>query len=80
MLIGDDIKDGADYNEDSLFFSLCKALYIDYDNLIPYKTNQRNFVEFYKPKELVMQNFYFKSFALSFINTIILTDDWLSND
>ena len=53
------IKDGVDYNEDSVFFSSCKALYIDYDNLIPHETNQRNFIEFYKPKELVMQNFYF---------------------
>ena len=59
MLIADDIKDGVDYNEDSLFFSSCKALYIDYDNLISHETNQRNFIEFYKPKELVMQNFYF---------------------
>ena len=33
-------------------FSSCKALYIDHCNLIPCKTNEKSFIEFYKPKEL----------------------------
>ena len=37
-------------------FSSCKALYIDHDNLIPYKINEKQFAEFYKPQELNIED------------------------
>ena len=37
-------------------FSSCKALYIDHCNLIPCKTNEKSFIEFYKPKELTKED------------------------
>ena len=77
MSVADDIKDGVDVDEGLVFFSSHKALYIDYDNLIPYQTNQINFIEFFIPKELEMQNLVVHGI---FKSIIILTDNWLYSD
>ena len=81
MLVADDFID--DIHEDcdefyySISFSSCKALYINYDNLIPYETNERNFIEFYKPKDLEMEDL--SVFGI-FKSTIILADQWVSDE
>ena len=43
MLVGNDITDNGDDDECSIFFSSCKALYINHDNLIPYEINEKQF-------------------------------------
>ena len=50
MVVADDITNELDYEEDSLNFSSCKVLLIDHDNLVPYERNDRNFIDFDKPK------------------------------
>ena len=50
MVVADDITNELDYEEDSLNFSSCKVLLIDHDNLVPYKRNDRNVIDFDKPK------------------------------
>ena len=77
MLVADDIKDGDDDNYDFPSFSSCKALYIDHDDLIPFEINQRNFMEFFKPEELDMENLLVYGI---FKSTIILTGDYYQND
>ena len=52
----DDINEDNDDFTDGVFFSSCKALYINQDNLIPFETNERNFIEIFKPKEFEMKN------------------------
>ena len=47
MLVADD---GSHETGSCLLFSLCKALLIDHDNLVPYEKNNRNFIDFDKPK------------------------------
>ena len=77
MLVADDIEDGDDDNNDFPLFSSCKVLYIDHDNLIPFETNQRNFIEFFKSKELEKENLLVYGI---FKSTIILIDDYYQND
>ena len=50
MFVADDITNELDYEEDSLNFSSFKVLLIDHDNLVPYKRNDRNVIDFDKPK------------------------------
>ena len=52
MLVGNNIADVFDDDGCSVFFSSYKALYKDHDNLIPFKINEKQFTEFYEPKEL----------------------------
>ena len=52
----DDINEDNDDFTDGVFFSSCKALYINQDNLIPCETNERNFIGIFKPKEFEMKN------------------------
>ena len=50
ILVTNDIT--GDVNDECyVFFSSCKALYIDFDNLIPCEINEKQFAEFYKPEE-----------------------------
>ena len=55
MLIVNDIIVDPVEEKLEINFSSCKALYIDHNNLIPYETNKRNFIDFYKPKELEIE-------------------------
>ena len=79
MLVADDFVDDIHGDCDEFYypisFSSCKTLYINYDNLIPYETNERNFIEFYKPKDLEMEDLLV--FGI-FKSTIILVDHWQS--
>ena len=51
MFVADDITNELDCQEDGLiFFSSCKVLLIDHDNMVPYERNDRNFIDFDKPK------------------------------
>ena len=52
ILIGNEITDNVGDGKWSVFFSSYKALYIDHGNLIPWEINEKQFIEFYKPKEL----------------------------
>ena len=78
MFLADDFID--DFHEENevfyirVSFSSCKALYINHDNLIPYETNERNFIEFYKPRDLEMENL---SVLGIFKSTITLGDEVL---
>lgn len=54
MLIGNDVKDGFD--DDENMFSTCKALYIDHKNLIPHEVNEKKCVDIDKPDELEKNN------------------------
>ena len=56
MLVADDITNKLDYEEDNVNFSTCKALIIDYDNLMLYERNERNFIDFDKPKLFETEN------------------------
>ena len=50
MFLGSNNKDY--FGDRRKIFSSYKALYIDHCNLIPCKTNEKCFIEFFKPKEL----------------------------
>ena len=54
MLIGNDVKDGFD--DDENMFSTCKALYIDHKNLIPHEVNEKKITDMDKPDELDKNN------------------------
>ena len=56
MLVADDITNELNYEEDNVNFSPCKALIIDYDNLMLYERNERNFIDFDKPKLCETEN------------------------
>ena len=76
MVVADDFIDDFDGDyAGPVFFSSCKVLYINYDNLIPYETNKRNFIDFYKPKDLEMENLVVYGI---FKSTLILAEaaDW----
>ena len=81
MLVADELIDdfNGEYNyyDGDVFFSSCKVLYINHDNLIPYETNKKSFVDFFKPKELEMNNLLVYGI---FKSTIILIDDYNRND
>ena len=74
MLVADDFMDDFDGDyAGPVIFSSCKVLYINHDNLIPYETNKINFTDFYKPKDLEMEDLVvYGIFKL----TIILVDYW----
>ena len=55
----------------SNWFSSCKVLYLDSDNLVANQTNRREFKDFQKPQQLVKQEKY--NVIGGFDSTIILT-------
>ena len=59
------------------FFSSCKALYIDHDNLIPYEINEKQFAEFHKPQELNIKDLTILGI---FRLVIVLLHDLVSED
>ena len=68
MFLGSNSKDH--FGDGRNIFSSCKALYIDYCNLIPKETNEKSFMEFYKPKELEKEDIVIRGI---FKTTIIVT-------
>ena len=68
MFLGSNSKDY--FGDGRNIFSSCKALYIDHCNLIPQETNEKSFIEFYKPKELEKEDIVIGGI---FKTTIIVT-------
>ena len=76
MVVADDFEDEFDGDyAGPVIFSSCKALYVNYDNLIPYQTHERSFIDFHKPIDLEMENL---KVCGIFKSTIILAEtcDW----
>ena len=77
MLVSHNTKDGGDDNHGFPLFSSCKVLYINHKNLISFEINQRNFIEFFKPKQLEIRNLLVYG---TFKSIIILIEDYHQND
>ena len=77
MIASNNIKNGDNDNHGFPLFSSCKVLYINHENFIPFEINQRNFIEFFKPKELEIRNLLVYGI---FKSTIILIEDYHQND
>ena len=81
MLLADDFIDNIHGETDRFYvpvsFSSCKDLYINHDNLIISKRNERNFIGFHKQKDLEREKVLV--FGI-FKSTIILIDELTFDD